>query len=305
MSAAKAAPVTAAAFGGGTPAAVGIGWRPEIDLTVERLAGVDFVEVIAENVCAGHLPESLRALRERGTTVVPHGVSLGLGGADRPDPARLARLAEVAEGLGAPLVSEHLAFVRAGGMEAGHLLPVPRTRDALRVVAENIRVAQDLLPVPLALENPATLITWPDNELTEGEFLAELVERTGVALLVDVANLHTERVNHRIDLAATLNALPLEAVAYVHVAGGLMRDGVWHDTHAHPVTAEVLDVLALLCERHVPPAILLERDANYPPTDELEAELAAIRDVVDRAETRTRVAQRVGDSAASRVESAA
>ncbi len=265
---------------GSAPGAVGIGWRPEIDLTVERLSGVDFVEVIAENVCADHpehLPTSLRVLRERGTAVVPHGVALGLGGADRPDPARLVRLAGLAAAVDAPLVSEHLAFVRAGGMEAGHLLPVPRTRAALRVIAENVRVAQDSLPVPLALENPATLFAWPDNELTEAQFLTELVAMTGVLLLVDVANLHTERVNHGLDVGAALDALPLEAVAYVHVAGGMLTDGIWHDTHAHPVSDEVLEILGMLCARRVPPGVLLERDAAFPPADELQGELTAIR----------------------------
>lgn len=267
----------------GRRTAVGIGWRPEIDLAVERLDGVDFVEVIAENVCVehpDHVPESLRVLRTRGTVVVPHGVALGLGGAERPDEERLARLAKVADVLGAPLVSEHVAFVRAGGMEAGHLLPVPRTRAALRVVAENVRIAQDSLPVPLALENPATLFAWPDNELTEAQFLAELVASTGVSLLVDVANLHTERVNHGLDVAAALDALPLEAVAYAHVAGGVLRDGLWHDTHAHPVAREVLEILGMVGERTRLPGVLLERDAAFPPPDELARELADIRSVL-------------------------
>lgn len=272
--------------GGGT--AVGIGWRPEIDLAVERLHGVDFVEVIAENVCVehpDHVPESLLVLRARGTVIVPHGVSLGLGGAERPDQKRLARLAKVADVLGAPLVSEHLAFVRAGGMEAGHLLPVPRTRAALRVIAENIRIAQDALPVPLALENPATLFQWPDNELTEAQFLAELVASTGVSLLVDVANLHTERVNHGVDVAAALDTLPLEAVAYAHIAGGVVRNGLWHDTHAHPVSREVLDILGMVCARTAPPGVLLERDAAFPPPDELARELADIRSMLTYAGT--------------------
>ncbi|GAA3294238.1 hypothetical protein GCM10020295_18240 [Streptomyces cinereospinus] len=93
----------------------GIGWRPEIADAVERMPGVDWVEAVAENVCPGHLPDALLRLRERGVTVVPHGVSLGLGGADRPGPARLAALAGRAEALGSPLVTEHIAFVRAGG----------------------------------------------------------------------------------------------------------------------------------------------------------------------------------------------
>ncbi|MEW1760293.1 DUF692 domain-containing protein [Streptomyces cyaneofuscatus] len=263
---------------------IGIGWRPEIAAEVEALTGVDWVEVVAENLCADHLPDSLVRLRERGVTVVPHGVSLGLGGADRPDAERLAGLAARAELLGTPLVTEHIAFVRAGGpltasprLEAGHLLPVPRTWDALEVLCENVAIVQDALPVPLALENIAALVSWPDEELTEGQFLAELVERTGVRLLIDVANLHTNHVNLGQDPAKALDELPVEAIAYVHVAGGVEKNGVWHDTHAHPVTAPVLDVLAELRSRVDPPGVLLERDDAFPPGAELAAELETIR----------------------------
>ncbi|MGW1588690.1 DUF692 domain-containing protein [Streptomyces sp. NPDC002386] len=265
----------------------GIGWRPEIADAVEAMPGVDWVEVVAENVCPGHLPQSLLRLRERGVTVVPHGVSLGLGGAERPDPGRLAALAERVTALGAPLVTEHIAFVRAGGaltasppLEAGHLLPLPRTRDALDVLCENVRVAQDALPVPLALENIAALFSWPGEELTEGQFLSELVERTGVRLLVDVANLHTNHVNRGEDPAAALAGLPVEAIAYVHVAGGFERDGVWHDSHAHPVPRPVLDILTGLASRVAPPGVLLERDDNFPEPAELERELGTVRAAV-------------------------
>lgn len=268
----------------------GIGWRPEIAEAVERMPGIDWVEAVAENVCPGHVPESLLRLRERGVTVVPHGVSLGLGGADRPDESRLTALAERAEVLGSPLVTEHIAFVRAGGpltasplLEAGHLLPVPRTRDALDVLCENIRVAQAALPVPLAVENIAALISWPGEEMTEGQFLYDLVDRTGVRLLIDVANLHTNHVNRGEDPAKALGELPVEAIAYVHVAGGFERDGVWHDSHAHPVPRPVLDILADLASRVTPPGVLLERDENFPEPAELERELTAIRGTLEKA----------------------
>ncbi|MDO0937420.1 DUF692 domain-containing protein [Streptomyces sp. DG2A-72] len=267
----------------------GIGWRPEIADAVERMPGIDWVEAVAENVCPGHLPESLRRLRERGVTVIPHGVSLGLGGADRPDETRLTALAERAEALDSPLVTEHIAFVRAGGpltasprLEAGHLLPVPRTRDALDVLCENIRVAQDALPVPLAVENIAALIAWPGEEMTEGQFLYDLADRTGVRLLIDVANLHTNHVNRAEDPAKSLAELPLEAIAYVHVAGGFERDGVWHDSHAHPVPDAVLDILTDLASRVSPPGVLLERDENFPEPAELERELGAIRGALEK-----------------------
>ncbi|WP_327279171.1 DUF692 domain-containing protein [Streptomyces sp. NBC_01205] len=261
---------------------VGIGWRPEIADAVERLPGLDWVEVVAENICPGHLPASLLRLRERGVRVVPHGVSLGLGGAERPDAAKLASLGERAVALGAPVVTEHIAFVRTASpaLEAGHLLPVQRTREALDVLCENVRIAQDALPVPLALENIAALISWPGEELTEAQFLTELVERTGVRLLIDVANLHTNRVNRGEDPFALLDSIPLEALAYVHVAGGVERGGVWHDTHAHPVPPVVLDILAELRRRVEPAGVLLERDDDFPAEAELAAELAAIRGVV-------------------------
>ncbi|MFD5844201.1 DUF692 domain-containing protein [Streptomyces chartreusis] len=267
----------------------GIGWRPEIADAVERMPGIDWVEAVAENVCPGHLPESLVRLRQRGVTVIPHGVSLGLGGAERPDAGRLAALAERVEALGSPLVTEHIAFVRAGGaltaspmLEAGHLLPVPRTRDALDVLCENVRIAQDALPVPLAVENIAALISWPGEEMTEGQFLYELADRTGVRLLIDVANLHTNHVNRGEDPAKALAELPLEAIAYVHVAGGFERDGVWHDSHAHPVPQPVLDVLTDLASRVSPPGVLLERDENFPEPAELERELGAIRGALEK-----------------------
>ncbi|MFJ4832557.1 DUF692 domain-containing protein [Streptomyces sp. NPDC088747] len=271
----------------------GIGWRPEIADAVERMPGIDWVEAVAENLCTGHLPESLLRLRERGVTVVPHGVSLGLGGADRPDEARLKALAERAEVLAAPLVTEHIAFVRAGGpltasalLEAGHLLPVPRTRDALDVLCANVRIAQDALPVPLAVENIAALLSWPGEEMTEGQFLYDLADRTGVRLLIDVANLHTNHVNRGEDPVKALDELPVEAIAYVHVAGGFERDGVWHDSHAHPVPRPVLDILAELASRVTPPGVLLERDENFPEPSELERELGAIRATLDKAGAR-------------------
>ncbi|MFI6373501.1 DUF692 domain-containing protein [Streptomyces sp. NPDC050546] len=292
----------------------GIGWRPEIADAVERMPGIDWVEAVAENVCPGHLPESLERLRERGITVVPHGVSLGLGGADRPDEGRLAALAERVEALGSPLVTEHIAFVRAGGaltasprLEAGHLLPVPRTRDALDVLCENVRIAQESLPVPLAVENIAALISWPGEEMTEGQFLYELADRTGVGLLIDVANLHTNHVNRGEDPAKALAELPLEAIAYVHVAGGFERDGVWHDSHAHPVPRPVLDILTDLASRVCPPGVLLERDENFPEPAELERELGAIRHAletgaVERVKTQLLEA---GSAATRRAEAAA
>ncbi|MEX5636141.1 DUF692 domain-containing protein [Parafrankia sp. FMc2] len=267
--------------GAGLALGCGIGWRPEIDAVIAELPEIGFVEVIAENVDPDRLPPGLVELRARGVPVIPHGVSLNLGGADRPERPRLARLAAVAEALGAPLVSEHMAFCRVGALDSGHLLPVPRTREALAVIVRNVRAARAALPVPLALENVAPLLGWPDDELTEGQFVGELVERADVGLLLDVANLHTARVNLGLaDPLRELDELPLERLAYVHVAGGVLRHGLWHDTHTHPLAGPVLDLLAAAASRVDLPGFLLERDGAYPSAAGLAAELAQIRATV-------------------------
>ncbi|TNY36242.1 DUF692 domain-containing protein [Thermomonospora catenispora] len=255
---------------------VGIGWRPEIAGFVAGLPGLRFTEVIAESVHPGHPPRLLAELRDRGVRVVPHGVRLSLGGAEPVAPERVARLAAVAETLDAPLVSEHVAFVRAGGLEAGHLLPVPRTRAALEALTDNIRRTCAELPVPLALEPIAALFDWPDAEYTEAEFLTELLERTDVHLLLDVANVYANARNRGQDPLDLLDRLPLERIAYCHVAGGRRHEGLYHDTHTDPVPAEVLDLVRELSARRRPPALLLERDGRYPPAAELRAELDAV-----------------------------
>ncbi|NUR73760.1 MAG: DUF692 domain-containing protein [Hamadaea sp.] len=258
-------------------AGVGIGWRPEISGYVTALPGLAFAEVIAESVPHhGPLPDGLARLRGRGVPVVPHGVKLSLGGAEPVDPHRVEHFAAVARLTEAPLVSEHIAFVRAGGHEAGHLLPVPRSREAVDAIAANAAVVQSTLDVPLALEPIATLVDWPDDELTEPQFLTEILDRTGALLLLDVANVYANAVNRGEDAYALLDALPWERVAYCHVAGGAEVDGLYQDTHTDRVPDDVLQLVAHLAGRL--PAVMLERDGRYPPAAELSAELDAIAD---------------------------
>lgn len=261
------------------PAGVGVGWRPEIGGWVARDAAPAFCEVIAESLAPAGPPRGVVELRERGVPVVPHGVRLSLGGAEPVEPGRVTHLAACAAALDAPLVSEHVAFVRAGGREAGHLLPVPRSREALDVLTANVRRTQAELDVPLALEPIAALFDWPDDELSEPDFLTELLDRTGALLLLDVANIYVNAVNRGVDPEAVLDRMPLDRVAYVHVAGSAEHvddPGIVHDTHTDPVPSAVLDMLARLVERCPDPAVMLERDGRYPPAAELTAELDAI-----------------------------
>ena len=190
------------------------------------------------------LPDVIEVLRQRGIPIIPHAISLSLGGAEPPDLGRVSALGRLARRVGAPLVSEHLSFVRAGGMDSGHLLPLPRRRDALEVVIANVRAARDVLPVPLALENVASLFDWPGAEMEEAVFLRTVLEETDTLLLLDIENVYANARNHGFDARAYLDELPLERIAYVHIAGGVEQNGTWYDTHTYPVAEAVLDLLA-------------------------------------------------------------
>jgi len=309
---------------------LGIGWRPELAWTIDRHARggpspadspsatgvaysrrpvIDFVEIIAEDFDPSEpLPPALARLKERGLTIIPHGVSLSLGSAEPPSRKRLDHLASLAERCDAPLVSEHIAFVRGGGHETGHLLPVPRTREMLDILVENIALAQAALGVPLALENIATMLEWPGGEMDDAEFLCELLRRTGVLLLLDLENVYANCLNQgrdphileqssngaRLETCPTLSRnpvdfldrLPLERVAYVHVAGGFERHGLFHDTHTEPAPQAVFDLVSELYARTDVPGVMLERDGHFPPEPELLAELSAIESAAWRGRSR-------------------
>ncbi|NUR27879.1 MAG: DUF692 family protein, partial [Catenulispora sp.] len=173
---------------------LGIGWRPEIAGYVAGRTDLGFVEVIAESI-HGHLPDALAELRDRGVPVVAHGVKLGLGGAEPVPADRIEHFAQAVAATGAPVASEHIAFVRAGGLEAGHLLPLPRSREAVAAVVANARRVQEQIAVPLALEPIAALVEWPDDELTEAQFLTEILDATGALLLLDIANVYANALN--------------------------------------------------------------------------------------------------------------
>jgi uncharacterized protein (UPF0276 family) len=198
----------------------------------------------------------------------------------------LEALAQIARLCKAPLVSEHLAFVRGGGVETGHLLPLPRDEETLDVIVANLRAAQAALPVPLAIENIASLFDWPEPQIDEAAFLAEILDRADVLLLLDLENVYANARNLGGDPHAFLDALPLKRVAYVHVAGGIERDGLYHDTHAHPVPDAVYQLLEELCARVNVPGMMLERDGNFPTDAALNAELDAIAAAVARGKAR-------------------
>jgi uncharacterized protein (UPF0276 family) len=153
----------------------------------------------------------------------------------------------------------------------------------LEIVIENVRIAQSNLPVPLVLENIATLSEWHGDQMSEAEFVSRILNETGAGLLLDVANLHANCYNHKRCHAEFLSSIPLDKIAYVHMAGGVYKERLYHDTHAHPLQKAPLAILRDLLKRTTPPAVLLERDDHFEDFGAIVAELQQIREVVEKA----------------------
>lgn len=263
-------------------AAVGLGFRVEVAADLLRDPAVaDFVEVVAESCFASPAAHREAVAIARMWPVVPHGVKLSLGSAEGIDEGRAKKLGALARELGAPAISEHVAFTRAGGRDIGHLTQLPLTRETVRVVARNVAAARRHLPdVPFYLENPAWTFRWPDDEMDEATFFHEIVAATGCELLLDVGNLHANAVNAGADPREVLGRYPLDRVRMVHVAGGYREDGFYFDTHAHAVPEPVFALLAELCARIGPRPVVLERDDDFPPFAELREELRRCREIL-------------------------
>ncbi len=258
---------------------VGLGWRSELAADLLRAPQVvDFVEVVAESC---HVQSKLRreaVALSRMWPLALHGVKLSLGSADgvRLDRARM--LGALARELGAPVISEHVAFTRGREREIGHLTPLPRTRAAVAVVARNVATTRRLLPdVPLLLENVAATFGWPDDEMDEATFYQEIVAATDCDMLLDLSNLWANATNEGLDPAAVLERFPLDRVAMVHLAGGEWDHGFYLDTHAAPLGEPVLELLRTLVRWRGPVPMLVERDAEFGPFAELQGELERVR----------------------------
>jgi uncharacterized protein (UPF0276 family) len=244
----------------------GLGYRRELhDEITAAAARIDFVEIIAEQYMNGD--EHLAALEELCDIfpVIPHGVSLSVGSAAPVDDRHLRAIERLMKITGAPYFSEHLAVTSAPGLEIGHLSPLWFTEAALTKTAENVSRVQERLGRPLALENVSYLFDLPGAQMTQAEFFTRLVDQTSCGVLLDVTNVYINSINHEFDPIEFLQAMPLEAVVQIHLAGGYMSDGVMVDGHCEPVQDGSWALLGHLVELASVKGSIVEHDANFTP----------------------------------------
>ena len=269
------------------PDRVGLGWRDALAAsTYVHLDSIDVVEVILDDYLDASTRQ-LRALRSLGreVPVIGHGVTLGLASVSAVATSRVERLARVVNALEPQVWSEHLAFVRSGSYEIGHLAAPPRTSTTIEGAVANVETVRRIVGTLPALENIATLIDPPASTMPEPAWVTHIMAGTGSKLLLDLHNLYANAVNFGHDPFEYLCAFPLNRVQVVHISGGmwiqLESTRRLLDDHVHDVPDIVFCMLAWLAERCPQPlTVILERDGHYPEFGALLLQLRRAREAL-------------------------
>src|SRR6202023_3395056 len=262
------------AFNGFTEYGIGIGLRvPHYRHILANKPVVDCFEIISENfmVDGGRPLEVLDSILEQ-YRVVQHGVAIYFGSADKFNKEHLKRLKKLVKYTNTPWLSDHLCWGSVDGRYTHDLLPMPYTLEAARVTAQKVREVRDFLEIPIAVENVSSYAEFHVSEMTEWEFLSEVVEQADCGILLDVNNIYVSSRNHNFDPFEYLNSVPAERVAQIHIAGHSKFTKYILDTHDHPVIDPVWKLYEQAIGRAGPTATLLEWDDRIPSFDEVHAE---------------------------------
>jgi len=262
------------AFNGFTDYGIGIGLRvPHYNHILLERPVVDWFEIISENfmVDGGRPLKVLDQILEQ-YRVVQHGVSMYFGSAEPLNREHLRKLKRLVRRTGTPWLSDHLCWGSVDGRYTHDLLPMPYTFAAAKVTARKIRETRDFLEVPIAVENVSSYAEFHVSEMTEWEFLSEVVERADCGILLDVNNIYVSSRNHGFNPYDYLNHVPADRVAQIHIAGHTKYEKYVLDTHDHPVIDPVWKLYAHAVKRAGRTATLLEWDARIPSFEEVHNE---------------------------------
>lgn len=258
-------------------AGVGLGLRRDfIDEFLSAEKAPDFIEIAPENWMGfGGRHAKLLARCVEKVPLICHGLSLSIGG---PHPLNLEFIQQIKSFLAdyhVPIYSEHLSYTHDSGY-LYDLMPIPMTEAAVKYVSERILRVQDILGKRLVIENVSTYLM-PNAEMSEVDFVSEVLEQADCELLLDVNNVYVNSINHGSDGYAFIRAMPKERIRYIHIAGHeQVEQDLLIDTHGAEVCDSVWQLLQHTYQVCGVKPTLLERDFNIPSWKALQDEMTKI-----------------------------
>ncbi len=253
----------------------GLGLRPNhYDSILNQTHNIDWFEILTENylVPGGKPLYFLDQIKER-YPIVMHGVSMSIGSTDPLDMAYLKEVKTLMQHAKPKWISDHLCWTGVNQKNMHDLLPLPYTAEAIEHIVKRIREVQDFLGTQMLIENVSSYLNYQQSEMTEWQFLKTISEEANCLLLLDVNNIYVSSVNHEFDPHEYINALPINRVQQIHLAGHSNMGDYIIDTHDQPIIEAVWQLYAKTIQRFGKVATMIERDDNIPPLAELVAEL--------------------------------
>ncbi|HHS2923574.1 TPA: DUF692 domain-containing protein [Legionella pneumophila] len=253
----------------------GLGLRPNYyEEILTSKPDLDWFEILTENylIPGGKPLYYLDKIREY-YSIVMHGVSLSLGSTDPLNWDYLKQVQELASRIEPVWISDHLCWTGIHGLNTHDLLPVPYTTEAIQHIVSRIQEIQDFLKRPFLIENVSSYLTYKQSEMSEWDFILEIVKQSGCYLLLDVNNVYVSSFNHNFDPMAYINSMPPGRVAQIHLAGHTNHGDYIIDTHNAPVIEPVWDLYEATIQRLGPVSTMIERDDNMPDFSELLSEI--------------------------------
>lgn len=234
---------------------------------------VDWLEVHTENYLArsGRDWQVLQQVREQYALSL-HGVGLGLGSARGFSAQHLERVRQLVERIEPALVSEHVCWSAVAAHQLNDLLPLRLDHAALELLCARVGQVQDALKRPILLENVSTHLRFCGDAMSEAQFLAELVRRSGCTILLDINNLYVNQCNHGEDALAALQAIAVGTVGELHLGGHLVTPLSVIDHHGAAVAEPVWALYQAALQRFGRVPTLIEWDTDLPALDVLLGE---------------------------------
>lgn len=264
---------------------IGIGFRK--DFAEEFLNSTElkpsFIELAPENWIGmgGYWKKLLNKAAEK-YPITCHGLSLSIGSPDELDVKFVKQVKQFLKDYNVNVYSEHLSYSKCNNAHLYDLLPIPFREDAVKHIVNRIKQVQDILEMPLVIEN-VSYYTPVAAEMTEVEFINAIVAESNCQLLLDVNNVYVNAFNHGYQTKDFIKQLPLKSIAYIHMAGHeQVSETLIIDTHGQAVIDPVYELFDFATDLIQPVPVLLERDFNIPELSELQTEISRMQNIVSK-----------------------
>lgn len=263
----------------------GIGFRKDFceELLTSDVLNPAFIELAPENWIGmgGFWKKQLDKAAEK-FPITCHGLSLSIGSPDELDVKFVKDVKKFLKQYNVKIYSEHLSYSKCDNAHLYDLLPIPFRKDAVKHIVQRIKQVQDILEMPLVIEN-VSYYTPVAAEMDEATFISEIVNESGCNLLLDVNNVYVNSFNHQYNAKEFLSKLPLDKVAYIHMAGHeKVSDTLIIDTHGQAIIDPVYDLFEHTIGLIKPVQVLLERDFNIPELAELQGEIDRLNAIISK-----------------------